>query len=142
MRGVFLRLKTDQNLQSGHSFIITAYTGIFTHRSGTEEQIMVQKRFYNIQELATILGKSVAAIHGHLSRKQFDAVPPPMRLGRRLAWLVEYVDDWIETKADKAVAQAEKCMNSGFSVKLHTGRRGRPTKLEQKARERSTASSG
>jgi len=103
---------------------------------------MVQKRFYNIQELATILGKSVAAIHGHLSRKQFDAVPPPMRLGRRQAWLVEYVDDWIEAKADKAVAQAEKCMSAGFSVKIQPSRRGRPTKVEQKARERSTASSG
>jgi predicted DNA-binding transcriptional regulator AlpA len=103
---------------------------------------MVQKRFYNIQELATILGKSVAAIHGHLSRKQFDAVPPPMRLGRRLAWLVEYVDDWIEAKADKAIAQAERCMGSEFSVQIHARRRGRPTKAEVKAKERSIASSG
>ena len=103
---------------------------------------MVQKRFYNIQELATILGKSVAAIHGHLARKQFDAVPPPMRLGRRLAWLVEYVDGWIEAKVDTSVAQAEKSMNSGLSVKNQVRRRGRPTKVEVRARERSTALSG
>ena len=45
---------------------------------------MVQKKFYNIEELSTILGKSLAAVHGHLARKQFDAVPPPMKLGRRL----------------------------------------------------------
>ena len=40
---------------------------------------MVHKRFYTIQELAIIIGKTVASIHGHLSRKQYDAVPPPMR---------------------------------------------------------------
>ena len=103
---------------------------------------MVQKRFYNIQELATILGKSVSAIHGHLARKQFDAVPPPMRLGRRLAWLVEYVEDWIEAKANQAVEQAEKNMSSGNAVKNQTRRRGRPTKAEVKARGRAIASAG
>ena len=100
---------------------------------------MVQKRFYNIQELATILGKTVAAIHGHLARKQFDAVPPPMHLGRRLAWLVEYVDAWIEAKADKAAAQAEAYLPSAQnSLKRH----GRPTKAEVKARERSVTLPG
>ena len=66
---------------------------------------MVQKRFYNIEELSTILGKSIAAVHGHLARKQFDAVPPPMKLGRRLAWLVESVDAWIDQKALQAAAR-------------------------------------
>jgi len=94
---------------------------------------MVQKRFYNIQELATIFGKSVAAIHGHLARKQFDAVPPPMRLGRRLAWLVEYVDGWIADKADKAAAQAAAYLSSAQEPRM---RRGRPTKAEVKARQR------
>ena len=94
---------------------------------------MVQKRFYNIQEIATILGKSVAAIHGHLARKQFDAVPPPMRLGRRLAWLVESVDSWIEAKADTAEAQAQAYFSS---AQIPCKRRGRPTKVEIKARER------
>jgi len=96
---------------------------------------MVQKRFYTVQEIATILGKSVAAIHGHLARKQFDAVPPPMRLGRRLAWLVEYVDSWIEAKADKAVAQAEAYFSSAQAPRK---RRGRPTKAEARRRERLT----
>lgn len=95
---------------------------------------MVQKRFYNIQELATILGKSVAAVHGHLARKQFDAVPPPMRLGRRLAWLVESVDDWIDAKAAQAVEQAEECR---VIMQAPAKRRGRPTKVEAKARKRS-----
>ena len=97
---------------------------------------MVQKRLYNIQELATILGKTVAAIHGHLARKQFDAVPPPMRLGRRLAWLVDAVDDWIDAKATQAATQAEEYQ---AIMRAPARRRGRPTKAEAKAREQSAA---
>lgn len=94
---------------------------------------MVQKRFYNIEELAIILGKSIAAVHGHLARKQFDAVPPPMKLGRRLAWLVESVDDWIDGKAAHAVSQAGEYKESMLAPPK---RRGRPTKAEVKARSR------
>ena len=92
---------------------------------------MVQKRFYNIQELATIFGKSVAAIHGHLARKQFDAVPPPMKLGRRLAWLVEAVDAWIDSKATQTAVQAGACREC---MQAPARRRGRPTKAEIRAR--------
>lgn len=92
---------------------------------------MVQKRFYNIEELSTILGKSIAAVHGHLARKQFDAVPPPMKLGRRLAWLVESVDAWIEQKALQAAAQSEEYQNF---MQAAPKKRGRPTKAEVKAR--------
>jgi predicted DNA-binding transcriptional regulator AlpA len=92
---------------------------------------MVTQRFYNIEELSTILGKSIAAVHGHLARKQYDAVPPPMKLGRRLAWLVEAVDAWIDAKA----AQADiKTMDSSYSASPPVRRRGRPTKSEQRAR--------
>lgn len=92
---------------------------------------MVQKRFYNVEELATILGKSIAAVHSHLARKQFDAVPPPMKLGRRLAWLVDSVDDWIEQKALQASAQSEEHHNF---MQAAPKKRGRPTKAEIKAR--------
>ncbi len=92
---------------------------------------MVQKRFYNIEELSTILGKSIAAVHGHLARKQFDAVPPPMKLGRRLAWLVESVDAWIEQKALHAAAQSEEYKSFMQSTPKKCGR---PTKVEVKAR--------
>jgi len=92
---------------------------------------MVTQRFYNIEELSTILGKSIAAVHGHLARKQFDAVPPPMKLGRRLAWLVEAVDAWIDAKA----AQADiKTMDASYRAVPPVRRRGRPTKSEQRAR--------
>jgi predicted DNA-binding transcriptional regulator AlpA len=92
---------------------------------------MVQKRFYNIEEVSTILGKSIAAVHGHLARKQFDAVPPPMKLGRRLAWLVDSVDAWIDEKALQAAAQSEE--QQAF-MQTAPKRRGRPTKAEVKAR--------
>lgn len=98
---------------------------------------MVQKRFYDIQDIATIFGKSVAAIHGHLARKQFDAVPPPMRLGRRLVWLVENVDEWIDAKADKAAAQAEESVRELYA-QTRPGKRGRPTKAEIRKRERNS----
>lgn len=94
---------------------------------------MVQKRFYNIEELSTILGKSIAAVHGHLARKQFDAVPPPMKLGRRLAWLVEAVDAWIEQKALQAAARSEEYQNV---IPATPKKRGRPTKAEARARSR------
>lgn len=94
---------------------------------------MVQKRFYNIEELSTILGKSIAAVHGHLARKQFDAVPPPMKLGRRLAWLVDSVDAWIEQKALQAAMQSEEYQNL---MRAAPKKRGRPTKAEAKARSR------
>ena len=97
---------------------------------------MVQKRFYNIEELATILGKSIAAVHGHLARKQFDAVPPPMKLGRRLAWLVDGVDAWIDAKAAQAAAQTEEYRDF---MQAPPRRRGRPTKAEARARSRNTS---
>ena len=77
------------------------------------------------------MGKSIAAVHGHLARKQFDAVPPPMKLGRRLAWLVESVDAWIEQKAFQAAAQSEEYQNF---MQMAPKKRGRPTKAEIKAR--------
>ncbi|MDL2268601.1 hypothetical protein LJC71_11505 [Desulfosarcina sp. OttesenSCG-928-A07] len=66
---------------------------------------MLNKKFYNIEEMSTILGKTIASIYGHLARKQFDAVPVPMKLGRRLAWSVQAVDEWIERKMVEADAQ-------------------------------------
>ncbi|MDL2267690.1 hypothetical protein LJC46_06860, partial [Desulfovibrio sp. OttesenSCG-928-G15] len=66
---------------------------------------------------------------------QFDAVPPPIRLGRRLAWLVDAVEDWIDAKAAQAATQAEEYATA---MRTPARRRGRPTKAEMKARERTT----
>jgi predicted DNA-binding transcriptional regulator AlpA len=93
---------------------------------------MLQKRFYNIEDMAAILGKSAAAIYGHLTRKQYEAVPVPIKLGRRLAWVVEAVDKWIEAKAAQAAAQAEAYK---AYMKAPAKRRGRPTKAEERAKK-------
>lgn len=53
---------------------------------------------YNVEQLAKILGFTVPAIHAHLARENFEAVPPPIRLGRKLAWTEELVDSWIQAK--------------------------------------------
>lgn len=93
---------------------------------------MAQKRFYYMEDISTILGKSIAAIHGHLARKQYDAVPPPMKLGRRLAWLVESVEAWIEAKAQAAADGAEN-VKKRISTPA-APKRGRPTKTEARAK--------
>lgn len=92
---------------------------------------MMQRRFYYIEDMATILGKSIAGIYGHLARKQYDAVPPPMKLGRRLAWLVEGVEEWVNAKVATAKFEAEKY---GEFMQAPPRRRGRPTKLEERQR--------
>jgi predicted DNA-binding transcriptional regulator AlpA len=95
--------------------------------------VNIEKRFYNIEELSVILGKSISGIHGHLARKQFDAVPPPMKLGRRLAWLSCLVDDWINDKANIAAAEVAKHKEYMQAPAKH---RGRSSKAEIKARDR------
>ena len=96
---------------------------------------MAQRRFYFIEDISAIIGKSPAAIHGHLARKQYDAVPPPGKLGRRLAWLVESVEAWINDKAAQSAVQIEEYKELMQAQTLNR-RRGRPTKAETKARDR------
>ena len=94
---------------------------------------MVRKQFYNIEDISTMLGMTNAAIYGHLARKQFDAVPPPIKLGRRLAWLVDAVDLWIKDKATQATAKLEESLQ----VKANEPTKmGRPTKAFIKARSK------
>jgi len=90
----------------------------------------VEKKFYNIDEMSAILGKSIASIYGHLARKQFDAVPMPMKLGRRLAWLVTGVDEWVDGKIREVERQAEKYEEHISSSVVR--RRGRPRKCNGK----------
>jgi predicted DNA-binding transcriptional regulator AlpA len=88
---------------------------------------MLPQRFYYIDDMAELLGKSVVSIHGHLARKQYNAVPPPMRLGRRLVWLVEAVNEWIDIKLDLARAELREQMKE---IQSTPKKRGRPTKAE------------
>ena len=93
---------------------------------------MQNKKFYNIEEMSEMLGKTIASIYGHLARKQWDAVPPPMKLGRRLAWLVEGVDNWIADKSRQAEAMRERYYMEVLNAQPR--KRGRPTKAEVRAR--------
>jgi Predicted transcriptional regulator len=90
----------------------------------------MEKRFYTIQDMTVLLGKSVAAIHAHLHRKQFDAVPPPTKLGRRLAWSVEFVEEWIKQKNLQAHIEHERQQE----MLKQPRKPGRPTKVEARLR--------
>lgn len=68
----------------------------------------MHKQLYTIGELASILGFSVSAVHAHLARKNYEAVPPPFRLGRRLMWSAEEVNKWLDEKIEKARNEIEK----------------------------------
>jgi predicted DNA-binding transcriptional regulator AlpA len=94
---------------------------------------MQTQRFYYLEDMSALLGKSVLAIYGHLSRKQYDAVPPPMKLGRRLVWLVEMVDEWINAKVACAKYELEKQMKE---LQAAPRRRGRPTKAEARKKRK------
>lgn len=94
---------------------------------------MADQKFYDINDLAKVLNKTVASIRAHLYRQQFDAVPPPTRFGRRLAWPVDLVNEWVKQKTLQAHIEREKAIELSSSPR----KRGRPTKAESKARRNS-----
>jgi predicted DNA-binding transcriptional regulator AlpA len=87
---------------------------------------IMEKLFYNIGEVATLLGTTVSAIQAHIARKNFDAVPPPARLGKRLAWPVPEVNAWFSRKIAETHTHA-RFINSSASEEQKRGR-GRPRK--------------
>ena len=89
----------------------------------------MSKAFFNIQELAAMLGFTVSAIHSHLYRKNFDAVPPPIHLGRRLAWPTESTEAWVRQRIEAATRQ----LPEPDASKRHVGR---PTKAESRAQRK------
>jgi predicted DNA-binding transcriptional regulator AlpA len=91
-------------------------------------QKALAQRFYYIDDISALLGKSVLALYGHIARKQYDAVPPPMKLGRRLVWLTEAVDEWINAKVACAKQELERQMKE---LQAAPKKRGRPTKAEE-----------
>ena len=92
---------------------------------------MLQKKFYNIEEMSVLLGKTISSIYGHLARRDFHAVPPPMKLGRRLAWAVSSVESWVDEKM-KEVEEERKAYERQFAVGIR--KRGRPRKTEARKR--------
>lgn len=67
----------------------------------------MEKLVYNIDELAVALGfKSVGAVYKHVNRKNWDAIPPPVRLGARLVWPCDTVKSWLSAKNDAVSGKA------------------------------------
>lgn len=59
-----------------------------------------------VPDLARKLGKTDAAIRAAAQRKS-DAIPPPFRMGRKLAWRANKVDAWLDLQ-EKLAADADK----------------------------------
>ena len=55
---------------------------------------MEQRTLY-IHDLARLLGMTENALRIHLCRKNFSAVPQPVKLGHRIAWREQDVHDWL-----------------------------------------------
>ena len=68
----------------------------------------MQKVMY-VPDLAGYLGMTESSIRTHLSRCNWNAVPPPIRLGGRIAWIRDDVDDFLQQKS----AQANKIKKNG-----------------------------
>ena len=85
-------------------------------------------RFLTSHKLAEELGCTVSSIYNHIHRKNFNAIPRPIRLGRKLIWPREAVEEWLENKMKES--EGEKT----HTPKMGLGKKGRPTKTEQRKR--------
>jgi predicted DNA-binding transcriptional regulator AlpA len=89
----------------------------------------MMKAFYSINEMAAMLGLTVASIQAHLHRKNFEAVPPPVHLGRRLAWPAEVTETWVRQRTEAALSRLPNPADGTRHV-------GRPSKAESRANRR------
>lgn len=70
-----------------------------------------------VGDLAGLMATSEAAIRSHIQRKAWPcAIPRPFRIGRRWAWRLNDVKEWLEEKAMLHPSKGRK--------------RGRPRKKE------------
>lgn len=94
------------------------------------------KGLLTVDELAPIIRKSVETIQSDASRNP-KSLPPICRLPRtkRLLWREEDVERWLAAHVD-GMTEAAAIAVSG----QHQPRRGRPTKAEQIAKEKSLSS--
>lgn len=86
------------------------------------------KLFYTIGELASLLSTTVPAVQAHLARRNYEAVPPPIHLGKRLAWPVHGVSEWVEQKIAQSKFYAAVASASNDEMTLPRRKRGRPRK--------------
>lgn len=64
------------------------------------------KRVLRIDELAECLNTTVNAIRSNLQRRNFLAIPRPMRLGGRVVWSVKQVEEFLALKEQEALGNA------------------------------------
>ena len=83
-------------------------------------------RVIRIDELAKILATTTDSIRCNLKRRNFDAVPPAFKLGRRIGWTLRSVENFLGEKEKEAVQNSEKT-----TLKAARRKKGRPTKKEQ-----------
>jgi hypothetical protein len=70
-------------------------------------------------EVASLLRITPQALSNHISKRNFDAVPPPLRIAGRNKWRFDLVVEWIEERSpDQAKGKGKK----------NVGQRGRPRK--------------
>lgn len=59
---------------------------------------MNQQIVYYVPDIAKILGKTESAVRNHIRRRDWSAIPSPVRIGGRLAWRQTDIDQWLEDK--------------------------------------------
>jgi predicted DNA-binding transcriptional regulator AlpA len=70
-------------------------------------------KLVNIQDIAEQCNVSVATVRYWVSTKY---TPPHVRLGRRLVWTQESIDNWLEQKFEAAAAAREDVIPDGQLV--------------------------
>jgi predicted DNA-binding transcriptional regulator AlpA len=54
-------------------------------------------------EAAERLGMSPQALSCHVSRRNWDAIPKPIMVGRRFKWIEEKLEEWLLERFDESV---------------------------------------
>lgn len=66
-------------------------------------------KLINRHGLAEKLGMTPKAVSAHVSRRNWEAVPRPAKIGGVYKWIEEEVDDWIREKFAESFAYSTRC---------------------------------
>lgn len=53
---------------------------------------------YYVPDLAALFGKTESAVRNHLRRRDWSAVPAPVKIGGRVCWRWSDISDWLDSK--------------------------------------------
>ena len=68
----------------------------------------MQKVVLYVPDLAQYLGLTETSIRTHVYRCNWSVIPPPIRLGGRIAWRKIDVDNFLQEKADQSQVEEIK----------------------------------